>query len=135
MNPSFFLDQLKLKFGKPRVPSLEEHEKMVKFNFKQSMNDNDKKKSGDFAATGNSVLLVRHRVHRFYEQQCSNSKQTKKGNKSKRHPAALPKEQESAKIPSNRSPTTSAHEKASPGFFKGPSVGNHVCLLMTESTR
>jgi hypothetical protein len=115
-SPTLFLNQLKLKFGKPGVPSLEECEKMVTARFEQLMNYNKKKKSGDFAATDISGL-VRHRVHCLCQQKCSNSKQTNEGNKSKCHIVAPPKEQQSAMKLSNSAPPTSAHEEDSPVFF------------------
>ena len=123
LDPSLFLDQLKLKFGKPGVPSPEACEEIVNISFEKLMNDNAKKKSGNFTATDNSVL-VRHRVHRFYQQHSLNSKQTNKDNKLKRQLVALPKEalpkelQSAKKQSSDSTQSSSTQEEDSNGFFQ-----------------
>jgi hypothetical protein len=91
-NPHLFMVQVKLKFGKPGVLSLERYEQVVACNFETLTNNNDKKTVGDFTVEDNAVL-IRFRVQCFYQHKRSNSKKTNQVNKAKRQLDFLSKEQ------------------------------------------
>jgi hypothetical protein len=124
-HPSLFIDQIKLKFGKPGVPSLERYEQEVASKFNDLMNDNAKKVTGAFTVMDNAVL-IRLRVQRFHQQKRLNSNKTNRVNKRKRQPVILSAEQHSAKKLSINTPVTSARKKDSPGFLN---------LLHTQAER
>jgi hypothetical protein len=113
-NPHLFMVQVKLKFGKPSVLSLERYKQVVACNFETLMNDNDKKTAGDFTVEDNAVL-IRFRVQCFYQQKRLNSKKTNQVNKTKRQLDFLSKEQCSTrkKKPSIDAPLASARPKDS----------------------
>jgi hypothetical protein len=116
-NPNLFMVQLKQKFGKPGVMSLERYEQEVTSNFDALMNNNEKKTVGDFTPTDNAVL-IRFRVQCFYQQKRLNSKKTNQVNQTKRQPKCPSKEQSHTQNElSIDTPSTSARRKDDPGFL------------------
>ena len=82
--PSLFTSQLKFKFGKPGVMSLEQYEQVVASDFETLMNDREKKTDGKYTNFDNAIL-IRFRIQCFHHQKHAHSKTTNDGNKKKRY--------------------------------------------------
>jgi hypothetical protein len=109
-NPNLFIDQVKLKFGKPGVLSLERYEQVVASNFETLMKDLEKKTSGVFTIQDNAVL-IRYRVLCFAQAKRLNSTKTNRANKTKRKSGVVSSTPSSI---SNATPATSARLKDPP---------------------
>ncbi len=115
-NPHLFTVQVKLKFGKPGVMSLQRYEEVVASDFDRLMNDTKKKTSRLFTREDNAIL-IRYRVHCFQLQKRSNSKKTSKANRTKRNLDSSLKQPSKQSNRSINPPATSATPHDSHGFL------------------
>jgi hypothetical protein len=112
-NPHLFMVQVKLKFGKPGVLSLERYQEEVASDFAELMSNKAKKSAGHYTLQDNAVL-IRFRVQCFYEQKRTNSKKTNAGNKNKRQEI----NKTAALTTQTATPTTMGHPSVSHGFLQ-----------------
>jgi hypothetical protein len=81
--PGLFMVQVKLKFGKPGVASLEAYESEVNQSFNDLIQRKPGATNGTFTSDDNAIL-IRYRVLCFYQQKIANSTKINNSKKSKR---------------------------------------------------